>query len=63
MNNLRGMRFESVLIYGGENGAKSRGMSWLRGKDLNLRPLGYERADVLLSSSLYGASGIARNRK
>ena len=38
-------------------------MDWLRGVDLNHRPLGYERIDLLLSSSIYGTSGIVRNRK
>jgi len=37
--------------------------SWLRGVDLNHRPLGYEAIDLLLSSSIYGTSGIVRNRK
>ena len=36
---------------------------WLRGVDLNHRPLGYERIDLLLSSSIYGTSGIVRKRK
>ena len=35
----------------------------LRGVDLNHRPLGYEAIDLLLSSSIYGTSGIVRNRK
>ena len=37
--------------------------SWLRGVDLNHRPLGYEPIDLLLSSSIYGTSGDVRNRK
>ena len=38
-------------------------MSWLRGVDLNHRPLGYEAIDLLLSSLFSGTSGIVRNRK
>jgi hypothetical protein len=42
---------------------KKAGKNWLRGVDLNHRPLGYEAIDLLLSSLIYGTSGIVRNRK
>jgi hypothetical protein len=38
-------------------------MDWLRGVDLNHRPLGYERDELWLSSSNYGTSGNVKNRK
>jgi hypothetical protein len=45
------------------NPATSRKIWLLRGKDLNLRPLGYEWIDLRLSSSKQGTSGTLKSLK
>jgi hypothetical protein len=54
-----------VAIEGAEKGGSVQPIekAWLRGVDLNHRPLGYERIGLLLSSSIYGTSGVVGKRK